>query len=61
TLSVAAAVDLPWLDAPGQALLWVAVAAWLAVAAGAVFQARAGMRSAGTDAGPAALRSTARR
>ncbi|MFE1013661.1 hypothetical protein ACFW4M_20485, partial [Streptomyces sp. NPDC058794] len=59
TLSVAAAVDVPWLDAPGQALLWAAVAAWLAVAAGAVFQARAGLRPAGAD--QAAVRSTARR
>ncbi|MFE6480857.1 hypothetical protein ACFVKG_34855, partial [Streptomyces rochei] len=59
TLSVAAAVEVPWLDAPGQALLWVAVVAWLAVAAGAVVQARAGLRSAG--AGSGAVRSTARR
>ncbi|KUO21598.1 hypothetical protein AQJ91_08370 [Streptomyces dysideae] len=35
-LSVAAAVDVPWLKGPGQALLWIAVAAWLAVAVGAV-------------------------
>jgi tellurite resistance protein TehA-like permease len=35
-LSVAAAVDVPWLEGPGQALLWIAVAAWLAVAVGAV-------------------------
>ncbi|MFE0866590.1 tellurite resistance/C4-dicarboxylate transporter family protein [Streptomyces rochei] len=59
TLSVAAAVEVPWLDAPGQALLWVAVVAWLTVAAGAVVQARAGLRSAG--AGSGAVRSTARR
>ncbi|MFE2264143.1 tellurite resistance/C4-dicarboxylate transporter family protein [Streptomyces griseosporeus] len=49
TLSVAAALDVPWLKGPGEVLLWGAVAAWLAVAVGAV-------RSAGED-----LRSTARR
>lgn len=52
TLSVAAALDVSWLRTPGQVLLWVAVAAWLAVAAGAVASARAGFRS---------LRSTAPR
>jgi tellurite resistance protein TehA-like permease len=52
TLSVAAAVDVPWLEGPGQALLWIAVAAWLAVAAGAVLSARAEFGQ---------LRSTARR
>ncbi|MFF4251179.1 tellurite resistance/C4-dicarboxylate transporter family protein [Streptomyces sp. NPDC001663] len=36
TLSVAAALDVPWLETPGEVLLWMAVAAWLAVAAGAV-------------------------
>ncbi|MCL8011683.1 tellurite resistance/C4-dicarboxylate transporter family protein [Streptomyces sp. AS02] len=36
TLSVATAVDVPWLRTPGEALLWIAVAAWLAVTAGAV-------------------------
>ncbi|AZQ36871.1 hypothetical protein EJ357_28290 [Streptomyces cyaneochromogenes] len=36
TLSVATAVDVPWLRTPGEALLWTAVAAWLAVTAGAV-------------------------
>lgn len=35
-LSVATALDVPWLDTPGEVLLWIAVAAWLAVAAGAV-------------------------
>ncbi|MGW8061910.1 tellurite resistance/C4-dicarboxylate transporter family protein [Streptomyces ziwulingensis] len=59
TLSVAAAVDVPWLDAPGRVLLWIAVAAWLAVGAGAVVQARAGLRPAGADGGE--LRSTAPR
>ncbi|MFI1503351.1 tellurite resistance/C4-dicarboxylate transporter family protein [Streptomyces sp. NPDC020597] len=45
TLSVAATVDLPALAGPGEALLWVAVAAWLVVAAAAVGSARAGVRS----------------
>ncbi|MFF9047597.1 tellurite resistance/C4-dicarboxylate transporter family protein [Streptomyces parvulus] len=57
TLSVAAAVDVGWLDAPGRVLMWIAVAGWLAVAAGAVLQARAGLRSAGASA----VRSTAPR
>ncbi|MEU9911882.1 tellurite resistance/C4-dicarboxylate transporter family protein [Streptomyces sp. NPDC051001] len=52
TLSVAAALDVSWLRTPGQVLLWIAVAAWLTVAAGAVASARAGLRS---------LRSTAPR
>ncbi|WP_053215108.1 tellurite resistance/C4-dicarboxylate transporter family protein, partial [Streptomyces viridochromogenes] len=37
TLSVADAVDVPWLKTPGEVLLWIAVAAWLAVTAGAVW------------------------
>ncbi|KUN08345.1 hypothetical protein AQI95_08170 [Streptomyces yokosukanensis] len=41
TLSVATAVGVPWLRWPGRVLLWVAVAVWLAVAAGAVLGARA--------------------
>ncbi|MFF9057467.1 tellurite resistance/C4-dicarboxylate transporter family protein [Streptomyces sp. NPDC014882] len=45
TLSVAAAVDVPWLKGPGEVLLWVAVAAWSAVAAGAVADGRASLRS----------------
>ncbi|WP_264924896.1 tellurite resistance/C4-dicarboxylate transporter family protein [Streptomyces sp. A012304] len=45
TLSVAAAVDVPWLKGPGQALLWIAVAAWLVVAARAVRSGRASVRS----------------
>ncbi|MEU4142157.1 tellurite resistance/C4-dicarboxylate transporter family protein [Streptomyces parvulus] len=57
TLSVAAAVDVGWLDAPGRVLMWIAVAGWLAVAAGAVLRARAGLRSAGASA----VRSTAPR
>ena len=35
TLSVATTLDVPWLDGPGEALMWIAVAAWLAVTAGA--------------------------
>jgi tellurite resistance protein TehA-like permease len=35
-LAVATAVGDSWLRGPGQVLLWIAVAAWLAVAAGAV-------------------------
>ncbi|WP_030317143.1 tellurite resistance/C4-dicarboxylate transporter family protein [Streptomyces sp. NRRL B-3229] len=45
TLSVAAAVDVSWLKVPGEVLLWIAVAAWLAVAVGAVAEARAALRS----------------
>jgi tellurite resistance protein TehA-like permease len=44
-LSVAASLDAPQLRTPGEALLWVAVAAWLAVAAGAVADARGEIRS----------------
>ncbi|MGW1614156.1 tellurite resistance/C4-dicarboxylate transporter family protein [Streptomyces sp. NPDC002285] len=35
TLAVATAVDVSWLTDPGEALLWIAVAAWLAATAGA--------------------------
>ncbi|OIK28166.1 tellurite resistance/C4-dicarboxylate transporter family protein [Streptomyces malaysiense] len=46
TLSVATAAGVPWLRVPGHVLVWVAVAAWLWVAAGtvtaAVRTARAG-------------------
>ncbi|WP_078889937.1 tellurite resistance/C4-dicarboxylate transporter family protein [Streptomyces maremycinicus] len=45
TLSVAAAVDVPSLKGPGQVLLWVAVAAWLVVAAAALATALASVRS----------------
>ncbi|MET8244794.1 hypothetical protein ABZV31_10455 [Streptomyces sp. NPDC005202] len=45
TLSVAAALAVPGLEGPGEALLWIAVAAWLAVTAGAVADARAGLRT----------------
>ncbi|MER6571880.1 tellurite resistance/C4-dicarboxylate transporter family protein [Streptomyces sp. NPDC001093] len=41
-LPVGTALGVPWLDRPGRVLLWAAVAAWLAVAAGAVRAARAG-------------------
>ncbi|MHA5053841.1 tellurite resistance/C4-dicarboxylate transporter family protein [Streptomyces sp. SD15] len=41
-LSVAAAADVPWLRGTGQVLLWIAVAAWLAIAAGAVASAAGG-------------------
>ncbi|AZM76004.1 hypothetical protein D1J63_14260 [Streptomyces sp. KPB2] len=60
TLSVSAVVDVPWLDAPGRALLWIAVAGWLAVATGAVVRARSGLRSAAAGSG-AGVRSTAPR
>ncbi|MGW2616179.1 tellurite resistance/C4-dicarboxylate transporter family protein [Streptomyces sp. NPDC001500] len=45
TLSVADAVDVPRLQGPGEALLWVAVAAWLAVAVAAVARGGAAVRS----------------
>ncbi|MFF9211269.1 MULTISPECIES: tellurite resistance/C4-dicarboxylate transporter family protein [unclassified Streptomyces] len=45
TLSVAAAVDTGWLRHPGEALLWIAVAAWLGVAAGALTTAGEALRS----------------
>ncbi|MEU0968836.1 tellurite resistance/C4-dicarboxylate transporter family protein [Streptomyces sp. NPDC005917] len=44
TLSVAAAVGIPWLKWPGRVLVWVAVAAWLVAAAGAVAATRAALR-----------------
>ncbi|MFD5402542.1 tellurite resistance/C4-dicarboxylate transporter family protein [Streptomyces griseorubiginosus] len=47
TLSVAAAVDVSCLKVPGEVLLWIAVAAWPAVAVGAVAEARAALRSTG--------------
>ncbi|MFF7469526.1 tellurite resistance/C4-dicarboxylate transporter family protein [Streptomyces sp. NPDC008092] len=46
TLSVAAAVGGAWLKWPGRVLVWVTVAAWLAVAAGAAAGARAALRKA---------------
>lgn len=47
TLSVAAAVDVSWLRVPGEVLTWIAVAVWLAVAAGEVAEARGALRSTG--------------
>ncbi|MDQ1068180.1 tellurite resistance/C4-dicarboxylate transporter family protein [Streptomyces canus] len=44
-LSVSATADVPWLETPGEVLLWISVAAWSAVAAGAVDTARAAVRS----------------
>ncbi|MEU9447418.1 tellurite resistance/C4-dicarboxylate transporter family protein [Streptomyces sp. NPDC048277] len=46
TLSVAAAVGIPWLSRPGRVLVWVALLAWLAVAAGAAGVARPALRKA---------------
>lgn len=45
-LSVGVAAGIPGSRGPGEALLWVAVVAWLAVAAGAVADARAEFRAA---------------
>jgi len=45
TLSVSAAADVPSLETPGEVLLWISVAAWPAVAVGAVGSARAAVRS----------------
>ncbi|MBV2355774.1 hypothetical protein KUM39_15555 [Streptomyces sp. J2-1] len=42
TLAVAAALHTGWLGVLGRVLLWIAVVAWLAVAAGALLTARAG-------------------
>ncbi len=47
TLSVVAAVGGAWLREPGRVLVWVAVAAWLVVAAGAALAARPGFSRAG--------------
>ncbi|MFJ9540401.1 tellurite resistance/C4-dicarboxylate transporter family protein [Streptomyces sp. NPDC101225] len=44
-LSAATALGAPWLKGPGQVLLWIAVAAWGAVAVGAAAEVRAGLRS----------------
>ncbi|KJK40905.1 membrane protein [Streptomyces variegatus] len=53
-LAVADALDARWLDVAGQALLWIAVAAWLGCTAWALASARAG-------AGRPRVRSRARR
>ncbi|MFS4094910.1 tellurite resistance/C4-dicarboxylate transporter family protein [Streptomyces sp. AF1A] len=55
TLSVATAVGVPWLHGPGRVLTWVAVGAWLWVAAGALGA------HAGAVKGATSVRSTARR
>lgn len=55
-LSTAAALGIPWLEGPGQVLVWIAVAAWLAVGAGAVNSARSAVRSVPV---PDKVRSTA--
>ncbi|GHH13353.1 tellurite resistance/C4-dicarboxylate transporter family protein [Streptomyces lanatus] len=58
TLSVATAVDVPWLDTPGEALMWVSLAAWLAVAAAALES----YRGAASRSGPGSdVTSTTRR
>ncbi|CCK27999.1 integral membrane protein [Streptomyces davaonensis JCM 4913] len=59
TLSVAAALEVSWLETPGEVLLWIAVAAWLAVAVGAVREERAYVASATAE--EAEFTSTARR
>ncbi|MFE4666351.1 tellurite resistance/C4-dicarboxylate transporter family protein [Streptomyces sp. NPDC056716] len=46
-LSAGIAMDISWLAAPGEVLLWIAVAAWLAVAAGAAGDAWRAVRSTG--------------
>jgi uncharacterized membrane protein YfcA len=43
-LSAASAAVVPWLDGSGEVLLWIAVAAWLVAAVGAVAAARAAVR-----------------
>ncbi|MFB7597661.1 tellurite resistance/C4-dicarboxylate transporter family protein [Streptomyces sp. NPDC056160] len=45
-LSVATALHVPEFEGLGEVLVWVAVAAWLAVAAGAVAEARTELRDA---------------
>ncbi|MEU0209384.1 tellurite resistance/C4-dicarboxylate transporter family protein [Streptomyces canus] len=44
-LSASATLDVAWLETPGEVLVWISVAAWSAVAAGAVGSARAAVRS----------------
>lgn len=63
TLSVATAVGDFWLKGPGQVLLWISVAVWLAVAAGAVHtMITAGThRPTGSDRPSGPLRSRAPR
>ncbi|WP_223837550.1 tellurite resistance/C4-dicarboxylate transporter family protein [Streptomyces venezuelae] len=50
-LSVADAAEIPWLTAPGQVLLWIAVAVWVVVLTGAARSAAraiAELRTAGS-------------
>ncbi|MGC9536895.1 tellurite resistance/C4-dicarboxylate transporter family protein [Streptomyces sp. UG1] len=63
TLSVATALDVPWLETPGEALTWIAVAAWLTATAAAVRRYTRRPSKDGTDAPPPEtdVRSTARR
>ncbi|WP_405587611.1 tellurite resistance/C4-dicarboxylate transporter family protein [Streptomyces sp. NBC_01092] len=63
-LSVGTAVDVSWLEPLGKALLWIAVAAWLAVAAGAAWTYTGRGSRPGTQAPPgpgAGVTSTIRR
>ncbi|RZU44017.1 tellurite resistance protein TehA-like permease [Streptomyces sp. BK022] len=59
-LAVSAALDVSWLSGPGKVLVWVAVAVWLAAAAGAALAVRAGHRGS-REAGAPDVTSTARR
>ncbi|WP_406172825.1 tellurite resistance/C4-dicarboxylate transporter family protein [Streptomyces sp. NBC_00996] len=63
SLSAATALGVSWLKGPGQVLLWISVAAWLAVAAGAVHvMITAGThRPTGSDRPTGPLRSRAPR
>ncbi|NEC25974.1 hypothetical protein G3I20_05180 [Streptomyces sp. SID8111] len=58
TLSASAAVGVPWLEHLGHVLVWVAVAAWLAVGAGALGSARTAWAALPV---PERIRSRARR
>ncbi|EGX56618.1 integral membrane protein [Streptomyces zinciresistens K42] len=57
-LSVGTVVDVSWLAPPGEVLTWIAVAVWLAVAAGAAWTYLAPRPGTGP---PADVTSTARR
>ncbi|MFJ8106908.1 tellurite resistance/C4-dicarboxylate transporter family protein [Streptomyces sp. NPDC096132] len=56
-LSVAAAVRIPGLKGPGEVLLWVAVAAWLAVAVAALAMVRRSVTASGFPGSPGSTRS----
>ncbi|MEU6911994.1 hypothetical protein [Streptomyces olindensis] len=60
-LAVAAALDAPWLDALGEALLWITVAGWLGCTAWTITSARAGGRTGRVRSGARRFRSRARR